>query len=139
MGIPRFFEQALQGQPISVYGDGKQSRDFIYVDDSVEATLGVADAVRGCEIINVAQGRDIAILDLARRIVELSGSASEVHCIEPPPGRYDFEVQRRCGNSEKLLGLTGFSFKTPFEEGLERTYQHLKTAFAAPGAKSAAE
>jgi UDP-glucose 4-epimerase len=139
MVIPRFIEQALEGRPLSVYGDGAQSRDFTYIDDSVEATIRAAESIRGCEVINIANGRDVTVLELAKRIVELTGSNSEVHCLEPPLGRYDFEVQRRCGSSEKLKRLTGFTFATPFEDGLEHTCAHLAKTFVTPDAKSAAE
>ena len=137
MVIPRFIKQALDGQPISVFGDGQQSRDFTYIGDTVEATIQVAEKVRGCEVINVANGHDLPILDLAQRIVTATGSPSEVQCLEPPPGRYDFEVQRRCGNSAKLRRLTGFEFETSFDDGLATTCAELKSTLVPPTVLSA--
>lgn len=118
MVIPRFIEAALAGKPITVFGTGGQSRDFCYIDDVVEATITIAENCRGSELFNIARGIDTSILELARRIVALSGSSSTVTCIDPPPGRYDFEVERRSGNSEKLLRMTGFSLPTTLDAGL---------------------
>lgn len=126
MVMPRFMAQALDGRPLTVFGNGQQSRDFTYIKDVVDATIAVADKVSGAEIINIARGDDISILGLAEKIVEVSGSSSEIQCMEPPPGRYDFEVQRRCGDSTKLKRLTDVDLPTTLEEGLALTLEDFR-------------
>ena len=125
MVIPRFFEQAMKDQPLTVYGDGNQSRDFTYIDDVVEAIVKVAKVVTGCEIINVSNNKEFSIREVAERIIEICNTKSEIVFITPPKGRYDFEVQRRFGSSEKLRSLVGFSPDTPLQTGLKKTYNQL--------------
>jgi UDP-glucose 4-epimerase len=128
MVIPRFFEQALNGQPISIYGTGNQTRDFTYVDDVVESTVRLAKAVEGCEIVNVSNNTEYTITDLAKKIIEVTGSSSKLSYITPPSGRYDFEVERRFGSSAKLEKLTGFHPHTDLKDGLSRFHQYLQAA-----------
>jgi len=128
MVIPRFMDQALDGKPITVFGNGQQTRDFTYIDDVVGAIIAIAETCNGCEIINIANGQDVSVLELAERIVKISGSSSQINQIAPPPGRYDFEVQRRCGNSAKMKRLTDFDLVTPLEEGLQKTFDAYKAS-----------
>ena len=78
MVIPRFFYQAMRNEPITVYGDGNQTRDFTYIDDTVLATLLVADKCKKNEIFNVARGVDTSIFDLAKLIIDITNSKSEI-------------------------------------------------------------
>jgi len=117
MVIPRFFDQARRDADLTVYGDGRQTRDFTYVDDVVEATLRLADTTPGCDIYNISNNVECAIGDLAARIVALAGRG-RVAFVQPPGGRYDFEVSRRCGSSDKLFRATGFRPATPLDDGL---------------------
>lgn len=126
MVISRFFAQALLGEPITVYGTGRQTRDFTYIDDVVDATLRVAECFKGCEVYNISHGHECTIADLAQRIKAVTGSSSEVLLVDTPTGRYDFEVERRLGNSAKLRALIGDSPVTPLAEGLGRTYRWIR-------------
>lgn len=119
MVIPRFFEQALNNEPITVYGNGQQTRDFTFIDDTVQACLKLAAKVSGCEIVNIARGREYSIMQLANMIKEVTGSKSEIQTIDAPIKRYDFEVERRKGCSDKLKKLTGFSPLVDLNEGLK--------------------
>lgn len=119
MVIPRFFEQALSNDPITVYGNGQQTRDFTFIDDTVCACLELAQKVDGCEIVNIARGKEYSILELAEMIKEATGSKSEIITVDAPIKRYDFEVERRKGSSDKLKKLTGFSPKTDLSDGLK--------------------
>ena len=125
MVIPRFFSQALRGEPISVFGTGEQTRDFTYVDDVIEATYRLAGQVRGSEIVNISNEEEYQIKDLASMIIEVCGSASPLQFLLPPKNRYDFEVERRYGSSQKLEQLTGFKPHTPLETGLRRIHEQL--------------
>jgi UDP-glucose 4-epimerase len=117
MVIPRFFDQAHRDAELTVYGDGRQTRDFTFVDDVVEATLRLADVSGGADIYNISNNSETAIGDLARQIVALVGRGRVTH-VQPPGGRYDFEVSRRCGSSDKLYQATGFRPGTPLADGL---------------------
>jgi UDP-glucose 4-epimerase len=71
MVIPRFVNQALRGEPLTVYGDGQQSRCFLHVHDAVEAILALADTPRAVgEVFNIGSTEEVTILDLAHRVLE---------------------------------------------------------------------
>lgn len=122
MVIPLFFEQALAGKDITVFGSGKQTRDFTYIDDTIEACVRLMD-LNGCHIINIANEAEWCIIDVAEKIKTITNSSSKVIYIEAPKKRYDYEVERRVGSSEKLLELTKYKPDTVLSEGLEKIYQ----------------
>ena len=111
MVIPTFVKQALAGRPITVYGDGKQSRCFGYVGDVVGALIGLMendDAVG--QVFNIGSNQEITILDLARRVKELTGSSSEIVFV-PYDEAYEegFEdMPRRVPDISKVGELVGF-------------------------------
>ncbi|GAB4376963.1 MAG: SDR family NAD(P)-dependent oxidoreductase [Salibacteraceae bacterium] len=125
MVIPRFIEQAKANNPITVYGTGKQTRDFTYVDDAVKATILLAEKVGGFEIFNVANEKESTIGELAEIIKEKLNSKSEIVYIDAPKKRYDYEVGRRVGNSAKLYEFIGYKPDTPLEKGLEIVLNHF--------------
>lgn len=126
MVIPRFFEQAMNNDPITVYGTGNQTRDFTNVKDAVKATILLSEKVNGMEIFNVANERESTIGELADIIKEMTGSSSEIHHIDAPKKRYDYEVGRRYGSSAKLERHTGYKPNTNLQEGLIDIYESLK-------------
>jgi nucleoside-diphosphate-sugar epimerase len=111
MVIPTFVKQALAGRPITVYGDGKQSRCFGYVGDVVGALIGLMekdDAVG--QVFNIGSNQEITILDLARRVKELTQSSSEIVFV-PYDEAYEegFEdMPRRVPDITKVGDLVGF-------------------------------
>lgn len=122
MVVPRFFEQAIDNEDITVFGTGKQTRDFTYIDDTVEACVRLM-SINGCHIINIANEAEWCISDLALQIKELTHSSSEIIYLEAPKKRYDYEVERRVGSSDKLQQLTGYKPSTSLPEGLKMIYQ----------------
>lgn len=122
MVVPRFFEQALKNEPLTVFGSGKQTRDFTYIDDTIEACIRLMK-LDGSHIVNIANEEEWCIEDLARKIIEITGSESEMVYIEAPRKRYDYEVERRVGSSEKLAKLTDFKPPTDLFEGLTKIYK----------------
>lgn len=126
MVVPRFFEQAMQNSPITVFGKGNQTRDFTYIDDTIKACHLTAEKVKGCEIFNVSNEEERTIMDLAHEIKTLTGSKSEISLIEAPKKRYDFEVERRMGSSAKLFNSVGFKPGTSLSKGLKSIFKHLK-------------
>ncbi len=126
MVVPRFFEQALLNNSITVYGNGKQTRDFTYIEDTVNACVLTAEKVKGCEIFNVANEEEKTIMDLAKEIKAITKTQSEITLIEAPKKRYDFEVERRMGNSEKLFYAVGSKPSTSLSKGLKIISNHFK-------------
>ncbi len=122
MVIPRFFEQSLNSDDITVFGSGKQTRDFTYIDDTIEACVRLMD-IKGCHIVNIANEAEWCIIDVANSIKEITDSSSEIVYIEAPKKRYDYEVERRVGSSKKLKELTNYKPETTLKEGLEKIYQ----------------
>jgi UDP-glucose 4-epimerase len=118
MVIPRFFEQALANDPITVFGTGEQTRDFTYVDDAVKASILLGVNGKGFEIFNVANERESTIGEVASLIKELTNSKSEIKYIDAPKKRYDYEVGRRFGCSAKLENHIGYKPNTRLREGL---------------------
>ena len=121
MVVPRFFEQALNNEDITVFGTGQQTRDFTYIDDTVEACVRLLD-VEGCHIVNIANEEEWEIKDLAVKIKDITASQSSIQYIEAPKKRYDYEVERRVGSSEKLLQMTGYKPNTGLYDGLQKIY-----------------
>jgi dTDP-glucose 4,6-dehydratase len=119
--IPRFITQALQGEQLTIHGDGHASRDWLYVDDDAEAIEAVIAAplenVAG-EVLNVATGIDISVNDIADAVLDALGKPSSLRAhVTERPG----QVDRHIGSTEKMERLTGWRARTSFEEGLART------------------
>ena len=126
MVIPRFFDQALHNNPITVYGSGNQTRDFTCVKDVVKATCLVAEKVQNNEIFNVCGVNEYSIIDLAKTIKKITKSNSKIALLEMPEERYDFEVERRSGDSNKLFRSIGYRPNTSLMEGLTNILQTYK-------------
>ena len=111
MVVPRFVRQALDGSPLTVYGDGTQTRTFTGVKDVVSAFMGlVGNEGAFGEVFNIGGTEEISILDLAKKIVAITGSKSEIELI-PYEVAYeaDFEdMERRVPGIEKVSALIGF-------------------------------
>jgi UDP-glucose 4-epimerase len=119
MVIPRFIEQAMAGESLTVYGTGEQTRDFTYVDDAIQSTIKLAESINGFEIYNIANEKEATILDLAKEIIQVTGSSSDIKLINAPSKRYDYEVGRRYGSSEKLEKKIGYKPQTDLQSGLK--------------------
>lgn len=127
MVVPRFVTQALRGEPISVYGDGLQTRCFTHVADSVRAIacLMDSDACTG-QVYNVGNNEEISILDLARRVKTAAGSTSEIQFI-PFAVAYEesFEdMPRRVPSTEKIQRAIGWSPRLGLDEILAAVIQY---------------
>jgi UDP-glucose 4-epimerase len=123
MVMPNFVKQALENEPISVYGDGKQSRCFCDVRDTVEGLIRLMDRDGAVgEVVNVGNTEEISIEGLARMVKERTKSTSPVVYV-PYDQAYEpgFEdMMRRVPSVEKLHALTGFRPKTPLTEMIDR-------------------
>ena len=124
MVLPRFITAARTGQPLKVYGDGKQTRCFCYVADAVEALIRIqnCDAARG-QVINIGGTEEVSIGKLAEIVVELVGSASVIEHVPYSeaytPGFED--MLRRKPVIDKLRRLTGLEPKTSLHDIIRLT------------------
>jgi nucleoside-diphosphate-sugar epimerase len=118
MVVPLFFEQAMENSAITVFGSGNQTRDFTYIDDTVEACVRLMD-INGCHIINIANEAEWTITELSKQIKAITNSKSDIIYLEAPKKRYDYEVERRVGSSQKLMSLTNYKPTTSLPEGLK--------------------
>lgn len=139
MVLPNFARQALTGAPITVYGDGTQSRCFGHVRDAVEALTRLlrAPGARG-EVFNIGTTREVTIRGLAELVRERSGSRSEIVLV-PYEKAYDegFEdMPRRIPNTDKLARVAGFRCETPLEKIVDDVIadQRARIAHEAAGA-----
>lgn len=111
MVLPTFVQSALLGKPITVHGDGTQSRSFTHVKDVVEAIIKLMDEERAeGEIVNVGNAREVTINELAQKVKEMSGSNVEIELIpyEKAYGPGFEDMVRRCPNISKIRDLIGF-------------------------------
>jgi UDP-glucose 4-epimerase len=129
MVLPNFVRQALDASPITVFGDGRQTRCFCDVRDSVEAILRLIRTDRAIgEVVNIGSGGEITIESLARIVKERTKSDSAIRYI-PYDQAYEpgFEdMPRRVPSLEKLERLTSFRPATPLTEIVDRVAQHLQ-------------
>ena len=129
MVLPNFVRQALDNVTISVYGDGKQSRCFCDVRDTVQALVKLVDSDRAIgEVVNIGNTEEISIEDLARRVKQRTSSSSSIEFV-PYDQAYEpgFEdMMRRVPCVDKLHALTGFRPQTPLDEIIDRVAAHMK-------------
>ncbi len=129
MVVPTFVQQALLGHPITVYGDGTQTRSFTHVHDVVRALIGIATnpAAIG-QVFNIGNNQEISIEALARLVRERAGSSSEIMYI-PYDKAYEegFEdMRRRVPDITKIQQLTGFVPKLSIEEIIDSVIDYYK-------------
>jgi UDP-glucuronate decarboxylase len=121
--VSNFIVQALNDEPITIYGDGSQTRSFCFVSDLIEGFLrlmAASDDVTGP--INLGNQREMTILDLARLVVSMTGSRSK---IEFRPLPVDDPVQRR-PDTTRAREILGWQPKVGLEEGLGLTIEYFE-------------
>jgi UDP-glucose 4-epimerase len=130
MVIPNFVRQALAGQPITVFGDGTQTRSFTYVGDVVDALAKLVQEPKAVgRVFNVGNGYEISILDLAKRVKALAGSSSEIVTI-PYDQAYEagFEdMPRRVPDTSRIHELIGYEPKVQLDEILDKVIDYFRT------------
>lgn len=119
--LPTFMKQALEGEPITVFGDGSQTRSFCYVDDLVEGIhrLLMSDEI---EPVNIGNPDEITILDFAREVVELTGSRSEIIFKDLPAD----DPKVRQPDITKASNILGWAPKVNRSEGLKKTLAYFQ-------------
>ena len=134
MVIPRFVQQAVEGVPLTVYGDGSQSRCFTHVADAVEGLIGLMDTESTTgEVYNVGGTEEITILELARRVIEVVGSSSTIEFV-PFEVAYEknFEdMPRRVPSIEKIFRQIGWRPRMSLDQILQDVAAHHRTQLIA--------
>lgn len=129
MVIPNFVRQALLGQPLTVFGDGEQTRCFTHVHDAVKALIALmAHPGAVGEIFNLGSDQEVTINELARRVIQLTGSSSKIQHI-PYDQAYEagFEdMRRRVPDVSKLRRLIGFAPQRSLDEILRNVIEHFR-------------
>ncbi len=129
MVIPTFVKQALMGHPITIYGDGKQSRSFTYVGDVINGLVALAEKSEAVgEIFNIGHGEETSIEKLAELVKEMTGSNSEIVYI-PYDKAYEegFEdMPRRSPDITKINQLTGYKPTLGIKEILQKVIEYFK-------------
>lgn len=122
--IPRFIGQALNGETVTVFGDGSQTRSFTYVTDQIEGLLRLAslDAARG-QVINIGNVNEITVLSLAKKVIEITGSSSTIS-FHPLP---EDDPLRRRPDVTRAKQVLGWEPKVPLESGLVRTIEWIRS------------
>lgn len=129
MVIPSFVSQALRGEPITVFGDGSQSRTFTDVADAVRALLALADSDEAHgEVFNIGGVGEITIMDLAHLVRERTGSDSEIVTIpyDEAYARGFEDMHRRVPDISKLRRVTGFEPTVSIGEIIDRVADHYR-------------
>ena len=117
--IPRFVERVSSGLPPIIFGDGTQTRNFIYIDDLVEGILSAAQCYElDCDVVNLASAKEISINSLANIVLKLFGKDGDIEPVHtnPRPG----DLRRSVASISKANRLFGFKTKVPMEVGLRK-------------------
>lgn len=128
MVVPYFIRNAIEGKPLVVYGNGKQERDFTFVDDAAQATILTAFSENTySKAVNIGTGKKTSIMDLAKLIKKLTKSNSEIIKDGFPEGLKELEGERMAFNSSYLNELIGYACDTSLEEGLKKVISFINS------------
>lgn len=120
--VPRFISAALRGKPLTIEGDGNQTRDFTYVDAVVQANIcAFNSSVVG--IYNVSYREKTSINQLAKKVIELTESSSKIIYVEPRKG----DIRHSLGDISKARREMKYIPKTDLEKGLKRTINWFRS------------
>jgi dTDP-glucose 4,6-dehydratase len=122
--IPTMLRQATEGEPLTIHGDGSQTRAFTYIDDVTEGLIQLAESDLQ-QPINIGNPEEHTILELAETVIRLTGSASAIRFLALP----EDDPMRRCPDVTAARELLGWTPAVSLEEGLERTLASMH-AFA---------
>ncbi len=128
--VSNFAVQALRGEPVTIYGDGTQTRSFCYVDDLVEGLVRLMDyeGEDASRPMNLGNPVEKSILDLAKMILDLAGSRNEI-VFRPLP---QDDPRQRCPDIGRARAKLAWSPKTDVKEGLRRTVEHFRERVKTP-------
>ena len=125
--LPNFLYQALSGEPITVYGDGKQTRSFCYVSDLLDGIYRLLESNEH-EPVNIGNPHEITILEFAERVRSLVGATTPI-VFRPLP---QDDPKQRCPDITKARRILCWEPKVDLEEGLKRTYESFRQKVSQP-------
>jgi UDP-glucuronate decarboxylase len=128
--VSNFIIQALQGHDITVYGDGQQTRSFCYCDDLIEGFIRIMNQDSKKGPINIGNTEEFTILELAKKVIDLSGSRSEV-VYKPLPTDDPSQRQPDITQAKEILG---WEPKVSLEQGLKPTIEYFDQLLRESGA-----
>jgi len=120
--IPRFIIQALKDEPLTIYGDGRQTRSFLYISDWLSGTWELLTGRYKGEIINIGSDREITIIDLAKKIISLLNSKSSIVFLH----KRDDDPSRRAADIGKAKKVLKWEPKVSLDEGLMQTIEWFR-------------
>jgi len=123
--LPNFLYQALMGQPITVFGDGSQTRSFCYVSDLLEGIYRLLESNEH-EPTNIGNPKEITILEFAERVRQLVGATAPIVFHALPQD----DPKQRCPDISKAKRLLGWEPTVTLEDGLQRTYEYFRAQLA---------
>jgi dTDP-glucose 4,6-dehydratase len=123
--VPNFIAQALKNKPLTVYDDGSRTRAFCYVADLVDGIyrLLLSDEP---EPVNIGNPNEMSILDFAKKVIQLTGSRSEITFIEPTDERIQDDPKVRCPNIDKARRVLNWEPHVSIDEGLRKTIEFFR-------------
>ncbi len=123
--VPNFIGQALRGEPLTVYDDGTRTRSFCYVSDMVDGLVRLlfSDETRP---VNLGNPQEMTILQFAQKILEITGSKSEIVFVHPTDDRTRDDPQRRCPDIARARTVLGWEPRVSLEEGLRETVEYFR-------------
>jgi dTDP-glucose 4,6-dehydratase len=124
--ISNFMMQALRGEPLTIYGDGSQTRSFCYVSDLIEGILRLSRSDEHLPV-NIGNPDEFTILECAQAVLEVTGSKSEL-CFEALP---EDDPTRRCPDISKARALLGWEPRITLKEGLRKSLEFFRSKVAA--------
>ncbi len=119
--ITKFITAALKGEELTIFGDGMQTRDFVYVRDVAEATVKALES-EATGVFNVGTGVETKIIDLARKILRLTGSSSRIRFASPRPG----DIRRSVADISRIRAVLGWEPRTGLDDGLKKTIEWFR-------------
>ncbi len=125
--VPNFIHQALQGQPLTIYGDGKQTRSFCYVDDLIDGIVKLLLS-KEHEPVNIGNDTETSMNEFAEIINRLTGNTAGVTYL--PDRRGEGDPQRRQPDTARARAVLGWQPQVALEDGLQRTIAYFKQAGA---------
>ena len=122
LGVHVFFDQALDSKPITIHGNGRQTRTLTYIDDLIDGIMVLFHSGVKNEIINLSTEEEVSALQMAKLIKKMTNSKSPIIFISQRPG----QTFREAVSAQKAKKLLSWRAKTSFKEGLEKTYRWFK-------------
>ena len=131
--VARFVRRALAGEPLEIFGDGDQTRDFIYIDDLVDAVVRAAtvDGIGG-EVFQIATARETSVNELAQKMLPLLRAEVSPDVRIVTAGALPGEIRRNYSDTSKARERLGWAASTPLDDGLRRTIRSLAAGASRP-------